>query len=174
MEILDLYDDNFNLLGETIMRGNKNIGEGKNIMLSISYIVNEEGKFLIQKTSEEKGSLYSSTGGHVTHGENGLTTIVRELEEELNIKKDERNIQFITTFKYPTKSLVINVYLVKVVEEEISKIKIQEEEVSEVSWMSADEIMKLIDLGQFLETHAYIFKEYVDGKVSIDELGAKK
>ena len=55
MEILDLYDDNGKLLNETIPRDEK-VAAGKNIMLSVIFIKNEEGKYLIQKTSKEKGN----------------------------------------------------------------------------------------------------------------------
>ena len=43
MELLDLYDDNGNKIGKTIER-NKKITEG-NIMLSIAFIKNKEGKY---------------------------------------------------------------------------------------------------------------------------------
>lgn len=45
MELLDLYDDNGNKIGKTIER-NKKFTEG-NIMLSIAFIKNKEGKYLI-------------------------------------------------------------------------------------------------------------------------------
>ena len=93
MEILDLYDDNCNKLNETILRGIKP-PIGMNIMLSVVYIKNNDGKYLIQKQSLKKGGNYSSTGGHVTHNEDGLVTIIRELYEELNIKNVENSIKY--------------------------------------------------------------------------------
>ena len=57
MEILDLYDDFGQKLKETINRGEKT-EEGKNIMLSVAFIKNSKGEFLIQKTSREKGNRY--------------------------------------------------------------------------------------------------------------------
>lgn len=91
MELLDLYDDSGKPLGTTIERGSK--FENGNIMLSIIFIKNQDGKYLIQKTSEEKGSKYSSTGGHVTHGEDGMTTILRELKEELGLSINPNELQ---------------------------------------------------------------------------------
>ena len=78
MELLDLYDDNGNKLNETIERGQK-FKHGR-IMLSIVFIKNNENKFLIQKTSKEKGSHYSTTGGHVIHNETPIESIIRELQ----------------------------------------------------------------------------------------------
>ena len=47
MEILDLYDDNGNLLNKTVVRG-EHFDNG-NIMISIVFINNSNGEFLIQK-----------------------------------------------------------------------------------------------------------------------------
>ena len=159
MEILDLYDDLGNKLSKTIVRGEKNY-EG-NIMLSVAFIKNKDNKYLIQKTSKEKGSKYSSTGGHVTHNENGLTTIIREIEEELGLKITKNDIKYIDTFKYPTKKLLFNVYLLEVDNLDINNIKLQKEEVESISFLSKEEINSIISEGNFLESHAYIFNNYI-------------
>ena len=161
MEILDLYDDMGKKLDETIVRGTKP-DIGKNIMLSVAYIRNNSGLYLIQKQSNEKGNKYSSTGGHVIHNENGLETIIREINEELGINNVEDNIKHITTFKYPTKACIFNVYLLEIGDLDISSIKIQQEEVSKIAWYDKSKINELIKNGNFLETHAYIFQNYID------------
>ena len=137
MEILDLYDDNCNLLNETIVRGNTPI-KGRNIMLSVIYIKNNDNKYLIQKTSKEKGSKYSSTGGHVVHNEDGLSTIIRELKEELSINTNPKEIKYIDTFKYPNKQCIFNVYLLEINNLNINNIKLQQEEVESIKWMNKD------------------------------------
>lgn len=67
MELLDIYDDNGNKTGRIIERGDKSVKLSKNehIAISVIFIENDNGEFLIQKTSKEKGNIYSSTGGHV-------------------------------------------------------------------------------------------------------------
>ncbi len=160
MEILDLYDDFGQKLKETINRGEKT-EEGKNIMLSVAFIKNSKGEFLIQKTSKEKGNRYSSTGGHVMHGETGLETIKRELEEELGISATEQDLKYIATFKYPKKNCIFNVYLLNI-DIDLSKIKLQDEEVESVKYLSVEEINNIINKGNFLESHAYIFKHYIN------------
>lgn len=160
MEILDLYDDFGQKLKETINRGEKT-EEGKNIMLSVAFIKNSKGEFLIQKTSKEKGNRYSSTGGHVMHGETGLETIKRELEEELGISATEQDLKYIATFKYPKKNCIFNVYLLNI-DIDLSKIKLQDTEVESVKYLSVEEINNIINKGNFLESHAYIFKHYIN------------
>lgn len=56
MEVIekrDLYDENRNLTGETIFKG-EDIPEGKYIVVVLVFIQNSEGKFLIQKEVKEK------------------------------------------------------------------------------------------------------------------------
>lgn len=159
MEILDLYDDNFKYLNETIIRGTKP-DSGKNIMLSIVFIKNSDNKYLIQKTSKEKGNMYASTGGHVKHNENAEDTIIRELEEELSIKININELKKIIIFKYPNRSCIFNVYLLEK-DIDINKIKLQYEEVDKIEWMTISEIENKIDSASFLESHAYIFNNYI-------------
>ncbi len=161
MEILDLYNDLGEKLKETIIRGEKP-DKGKNIMLSVIFIKNNEDKYLIQKTSKAKGNYFSSTGGHVIQGENGLETIKRELEEELGVVNVSDKIQHIKTFKYPTKPCIFNVYLLKIEQLAISKLKLQKEEVEEVKLLTSKEIENIINNGDFLESHAYIFKSFIN------------
>ncbi len=159
MEILDLYDDNGKKLNEIITRGEKT-ENGKNIMLSVIFIKNKE-EYLIQKTSKEKGSKYSSTGGHVIHGEDGFTTIKRELNEELGINPKEDDIKFVTTFKYPSKNCIFNVYKLEIDNLNLDTIKLQESEVESICYLNKEKIEKIIEEGNFLESHAYIFKNYI-------------
>ncbi len=160
MEILDLYNDLGKAVGETIIRGEKT-DKGKNIMLSVIFIKDREGRYLNQKTSKEKGNRFSSTGGHVIHGENGLDTIKRELEEELGITNVDDEIQYVKTFKYPTKNCIFNVYLLEFDQLNISEIKLQEE-VAEVKFLTCKEIKDIISRGDFLESHAYIFENFIN------------
>ena len=159
MELLDLYDDEGNALNITIERGSKL--EKGNVMLSIVFIKNSENKYLIQKTSEEKGSEYSSTGGHVTHNENGITTIIRELKEELGLDVNKDEIKTIGLIKNPDKPCVINLYLLEK-DIDINELKLQDEEVESVNWMTSEEIIKLIDEDNFLKSHGYLFLNYIN------------
>ena len=161
MEILDLYDDNGVKLNETIVRGEKT-ETGKNIMLSVVYIQDSDGRYLIQKTSKEKGNKYSTTGGHVTHNEDAITTIVRELKEELGINIKSDKLEFVSMFKYPTKNCIFNIYNMNLDKIDIKNIILQDSEVESVKLMTKEEIVKNIDDGNFLESHGYIFKHFIN------------
>ena len=54
----------------------------------------------MQHTSVEKGSEYSSTGGHVDVGETPLTSIIREIKEELGIDVDSGELEYLGFLLY--------------------------------------------------------------------------
>ena len=159
-EMLDLYDNNFEKLYDVIERGSK-ISKGKNIMLSVVFIRNND-KYLIQKTSRLKKSKYSTTGGHVKHGENPVEAIIREVKEELGINLINKDLKLIKTFKYPIKNCIFNVYCIDSLNIDIKNIKLQDDEVEKVAYLTKEEINEIINDGGFLESHAYIFKEFID------------
>lgn len=162
MELLDLYDDNGKKLGKTIKRGEK-FEEG-NIMLSIIFIRNSANMFLIQKASKDRKNKYTSTGGHVIHNEDGLTTIIREVKEELGLDIKKEEIKKLDLIKYPSRPCLINVYLLEK-DVDIKTLTLQKEEVEEVKWMSEQEILSLINNDLFLESHAYLFKKYFTNEI---------
>lgn len=57
MEILDIYDNDGKITGKTIVRGDKSVvlNNNEHIAVSVIYIRNSNGDYLMQKTSNEKG-----------------------------------------------------------------------------------------------------------------------
>ena len=84
MEYLDLYDNERNLTNEKICRGDE-IPDNRFILLTCIIIENSKNELLMQFTSPEKNSVWALTGGHVTTGEDTLSTIIRETKEELGV-----------------------------------------------------------------------------------------
>ena len=60
MEKRDLYDENRQLTGETIYKGEA-IPEGRYIIVVLVFIQNSKGEFLIQKRSEIKNGKYANS-----------------------------------------------------------------------------------------------------------------
>ncbi|MBR6137286.1 MAG: NUDIX hydrolase [Bacilli bacterium] len=161
MELLDVYDNNGNVTGRTIIRGDKTavLNENEHIAVAVIFIENENGEFLIQKTSEEKGGEYSSTGGHVDSGETPLTTIKREVKEELGYNIDNEKIEEYGFMLYdmPIRYLY---YLKKNIP--LSELTIQKEEVAFVEYMSVSKIKELIESNQMLKSHGIMFNELMN------------
>ena len=163
MELLDVYDSNGNKTGRTVIRGDKNavLNENEHIAVGVIFIENDKNEFLIQKTSKEKGGEFSSTGGHIVSNETPLTSIRREVEEELGINVDNDNIEEYGFIQYdmPLRFLF---YLKKNIN--IEDVKVQKEEVDYVKYMSIDEINDLIKNGEMLKSHGILFNELMNRK----------
>jgi len=166
MEYLDLYDENKNLIGEKVLRSkDMKIDDGKYIYISIVFIQNSEGKFLIQKTSKEKESVFATTGGHVKSGSNPDLTIIEEIKEELGINIDINDLKCFYTQKRG--HAFQSAYYVKK-DINIDDIIVQEEEVEYVKWLSIDEINELINKDEFrrgnIESFKYLIEKYITNK----------
>lgn len=162
MEYLDLYDDNGNLIGEKILRSKDMKPEkGKYIKIVIVFIKNDEDKFLIQKTSKQKGSVWATTGGLVSTGYTPDETIVKEIEEELGLVIDFNELKHICTEKREF-SFQDVYYLEKNID--IKETKVQEEEVEFVKWLSIDEIKELINKDKFRKGNIFGFNKILDIK----------
>lgn len=158
MELLDVFDNNGKKTGRVVVRGDKSVvlSDNEHIAVGVIFIENSEGKFLMQKTSIEKGGEYSSTGGHIVSGEEPIVSIKREVLEELGIDVSDDNIIDLGYMLYD-KPLRFLFYLKKDID--ISSVVVQKEEVEFVKYMSVDEINELIDNNLITKSHGILFKE---------------
>ena len=167
MDLLDIYDSLGNKTGRIVERGNKDeiFGEDEHIAVAIIYIENNKGEFLIQKTSKEKGGHYSSTGGHINHGEDALSTIIREVEEELGIDISKDNIISLghICVDFPVRFIF---YLKK--DLDLNAITLQKDEVESVSFMNADEIRNILDKGLMHKGHYKVLEKVLEYKKGVD------
>ena len=163
MEYLQLFNENGEMLvGEKIARKDKNqVGSGRYFMIILLFLENDNSEILIQLTSKEKGSVYATTGGHVTFGDDGLKTVIKESQEELNLDLTPEDVEYVGLVR--GKSVLAEVYYTKQ-NIDLNNLKLQEEEVESISWMSVEEIDKLIDEGKFRSSNIPAFKEVMDYK----------
>lgn len=161
MELLDVYDNDGNVTGRKIVRGDKSVklNQDEHIAVAVIFIENNKGEFLIQKTSKEKGGEFSSTGGHIDSGETPLEAIEREVQEELGVSIDKSQIKELgfLSFDMPLRFLF---YAKKDIE--IKDITLQKEEVDYVKYMSIDEIRNLIKTQKMLKSHALMFEDLLE------------
>ena len=159
MELLQLFDENKNMLNESIERDKKKeVPQGKYFMIILLFIENNN-KFLIQKTSANRESIYATTGGHVTFGDDALKTVIKEAQEELGLEVKKEDLKEIETLKQKYGYMTIYYYNKNV---DIDKLKIQEEEVESVHWMSIDEINELINEEKFRKSHIVPFQKVLE------------
>ena len=166
MERLELYSAKTGeKTGTIITRGtpDDDLPEGERIAVAIIYIENDKNEFLVQKTSEKKGGIYSFTAGHVRHEEEPIDTIIREVKEELGIDikgEDISNLGF-AVYDFPVRFIF---YLKKDIR--LDDITLQTEEVESVSYMSKEKIIEIIENGLMHEAHAKILKRVLEYKNS--------
>lgn len=144
VEVYTLNEDGTrNNTGNLIKRG-KPAGKGFYVIGVNNWIINSQGKVLVQKRSRYKKnnpSKWSSTNGLREPNEESINTIIRETKEELGIEIKPENISFVTS-RVAGESLIVDIFVTKT-DIDINEIKIQEEEVEEIKFVTLEELLKL-------------------------------
>lgn len=161
LEKRDLYDENRNLTGETIFKG-EDIPEGKYIVVVLVFIQNSKGKFLIQKRSERKNGKYATTGGHPKSGEDSIQGIITEVKEEIGLDINSEDLKLFYGGRSEDERVFWDDYYVKMDVPDIDKLELQEEEVASVHWFSVDEINELMKKDKFFKNHYEEFEILMD------------
>lgn len=153
-EIIDIYNP------ETLEKTSEVISKNSAHKLGIWHgsihliIVNKEKtKALFQQRASSK-DLYPNmwdiaVGGHVAAKETEAYACRRELEEELGLKYDDKEILFIKKYKEELSNKTINSkeivsMFILYKDIDINNIKLQKEEVKNIKWLTKEEINKLI------------------------------
>ena len=167
MEKRDLVDKNRKLIMETTTEESK-IEEGKYIQIIIICIENDRKEFLIQKRAKKKNGKWALTGGHIISGEDSLTAVLRETQEELGLKLKENEVELV--FSKRAYDCFVDLYYTKK-EVKLEKLKLEKKEVETVKWMNLEEIKNFRKNNAFLECHYDCLQEcmYFLGKIQEEE-----
>ncbi len=104
-EVLDLVNQDDQVIGTIYKKefDHFEVGATKFIRNVEVLFQNDEGKLWIPKRTADKiiapGGLDYSAGGHVSSGETYIEAILKEIEEELNLKLQESDLIHIRTFE---------------------------------------------------------------------------
>lgn len=151
MELIDLYDENKQLTGEKVVRGEP-MPNGKYKLSIHMWIMNSDGKIYIQKRASNRKifpNKWENPGGGAVSGQDSEQTFIREFEEELGISPDLTNSKLILTIK--REKDFVDMWFVKQ-NFKISDLKLQTEEVLQAKWVTFDEIDEMIKNGEFCPT----------------------
>ncbi len=149
-EMIDLLDENGNVVGVQSKKMAHQTGAWHKAVHI--YLVNNEGEILLQKRSANKDIFPNvwdvSVGGHTDAGEKNIETAQRELEEELGVKSNLDDFQFLTqtkeilkTGKYVSSEFVDAFLVVKDVR--IENIVLQEAEVADIKFVKLEEFFEM-------------------------------
>lgn len=158
MEQLDLYDQYRNRTGQQIVRGDE-IPLGFYITVIHLCIFNEEGQLLIQRRYEGKKSFPNlwdiSVGGCAQTGETSEDAVRRECFEELGLALPDDDLRPYLTINFDKG--FDDIYMVSC-SLDLSKLSLQSDEVAEVKWAGEEEVMDLLQEGQFLPYYDHFLK----------------
>lgn len=158
-EVWDLYDKDRNLLPYTMKRG-ESVPEGCYHLVCEAWVISGD-KVLITRRHPNKshGGLFECTGGSVVHGEDTLTGIIRELEEEigLTVSKDELNLIYTNVGK----NYIWDTYVVKK-SIDLEDLNLLKSEVISAHLVEYSELLDLMNQGKVVKTIVNRFKTYKD------------
>lgn len=153
-ELIDIYDENGNNTGKSIL---KSIAHKEGIWHSSIHILiisTDKKRTLFQKRNAIK-KLYPNTwdiavGGHISAGEEAITSAKRELEEELGLDSSKYNLEYMKTVKEQLNNSgvlskeFVNIFVIYA-DIDINDLTLQEEEVEEAKWLTKLEMNELIN-----------------------------
>ena len=154
MERVDLYDENRFPLGKTADRREHRTGgiPGEYRVVVHVCIFNSGGELLIQQRSRKKeafpGKWDLSAAGGVCAGETSRRGAEREVREELGYPLDLTGVRPSLTVNYD--GGFDDFFLVVREDLDIRQLKLQEEEVAAVRWAAEEEVLSLLERGEFV------------------------
>ena len=161
MEVLDVYDIHGNKLNKTTVRGNLELVEGEEFIKIVTVWFRSGIRYLIQLTSEQKGSIYAVTGGHVPTGSTSREQAKVECKEELGFDLEDSKLTYIGPVV--EKRVIIDVYLYEDEDIDLEEVEftLQEEEVESVCWLTKDEMEDMILKGTLRDSTAHQYMVYI-------------
>lgn len=173
-ELIDIFDENNNPLGIKKMRSEAHL-KGLWHRATHMWLYNSKGEVILQQRAKEKifypNRWDASAAGHVPSGEEPLDAAQRELEEELGLKVNKKDLQFYGVKKYEDqfKNLKNNefcyVYFIKF-DGDIKKLKIQKEELQKVEFFSLEKLKQQTKSNpdMFIPNGEYWFEVFNEAK----------
>ncbi|HYF83507.1 MAG TPA: NUDIX domain-containing protein [Clostridia bacterium] len=148
MELWDVLDEDGNLTGKTIERG-QSLKDGEYHLVVNIWIKNSKGEYLIQKRSEKVErwpGIWAATGGSAIKGENSSNAALREVKEELGISFKPDMLERVIRVK--RKNVISDLWLA-CHDVDLKDIRMQKEEVSEVKYAGMREIFEMMASNEF-------------------------
>lgn len=152
-EYFDILDENGNKTGKTKLRSEVHRDGDWHKAVHI-WIINNNGDVLLQRRCATKDSnpnmLDISSAGHISAGDDSVTSAIRELKEELNLDVNPDELKFIKTIKRSsryTETFINNEFddmYILITDKDISEMKYQESEISEIFFVSYKKFKEMV------------------------------
>ena len=146
-ELLDTYDINKNFLGTQTRSFCHSENPGCYHKAVYIWIKNKNNEILVQQKSLLKkhspGKWDMPIAGHISAGENEITTCIREAKEELGLTTTAKDFKFVGEYFYKKGWQFSEIYLLKR-DIDVTKLNLQTEEVACVKWFNYNDFIKLL------------------------------
>lgn len=160
-ELIDVLDENGNVTGEILTREQIH-RKGLWHRIVVIAIIDTQGNILMQQRSKSKaknpGKWDVSVAGHVSSGQTSTKAAIRETLEEVGIKVNEEELEYILTYKNKENvekdyidNQIYDCYIVKREKIDLKDIKMQESEVEQVKLCNLKEFNEIIENGNIME-----------------------
>lgn len=161
MERWELFDRDGQPLGRTIRRGER-MRAGEYHRVVHIWVVNSVGRVLVQRRSPRRKlmpNVWAITSGSVVAGEDSLTAARREFAEELGIRLQESEFEYLG--ELVRRNSLCDVWLVRR-NIAVPDMRLQREEVSQARWITAEQLCDMLRLRSFHHYGAAYFRFVFD------------
>lgn len=173
MELWDVYDQDRNKTGRVMERGSS-ICDGDYRLVIHVCIFNSRNEMLIQKRQPWKkgwpGLWDISVGGCAKAGEDSRTAAMREVLEEIGYPIDLSNQRPHMTINFSTG---FDDYFLVQSDIEIKDLSLQYDEVESVKWAGKEEILDLMEKGEFIPYYRGLMELFFEKKTSLGAIKNK-
>ena len=160
-ELMDVLDENGNKTGEILTREQIH-KKGLCHRIVVIAIIDAQGNILMQQRSKNKsknpGKWDVASAGHVSSGQTSTEAAIRETLEEVGIKVNEEELEYVLTYKNEENveedyrdNQIYDCYIVKRDKINLRNIKVQESEVEQVKLCNLKEFNQIIENGNIME-----------------------
>ena len=148
MEYWDLYNKDRIKLNKKHLRGKK-INPGEFYIIVSGWIINDENKILLTQRHPKKSFPLTWEGckGALITGEDSITGILREIEEEIGIRLKINCGKIVHTEIENDYNIIRDIYIFRE-NLNIMDIKLQETETVNAKWVTINEFSEMIENGQ--------------------------
>lgn len=167
-EIWDVLDENRNPLGRTHRRGEP-MQKGEYHLVVRAWIVNEQGEFLITRRAFNKlgyPGMWEVPSGSALASEDSLTATIREAQEEAGITLLRDNAELISTYRREVS--IFDSWLFRQ-EFDLANVVVQEGETIDARAATWDEIVAMIDRGEFIARDVFPEFDLLQSMYRIDK-----
>lgn len=160
-EMIDVLDENGIKTGEVLTRKEVHkLGLWHKII--VIAIIDEQNQILLQQRSYAKdtnpGQWDISAAGHVSAGQTSVEASVREINEEVGINVEDKDLSYILTYKKESNvredyidKQIFDCYITKVKEINMNDIVLQESEVADAKLVTKNEFKSMVESGNMVK-----------------------